>query len=139
MDFKDSPEDAAWRDEVLTWLDGNATRRPEGEETVPNLLGEDDENEDEFVARSKAWQKKLYEAGLAAITWPKEFGGRDAGPMQSFILGQEMAKFDGPAGAYTIGLGMIGPTIMSHGPEDQKNRFLPKMLEGSEIWCQLWS
>jgi alkylation response protein AidB-like acyl-CoA dehydrogenase len=139
MDFKDSPEDAAWRTEVLTWLDANATRRPEGEETIPNLLGEDDDNEDAFVAASKAWQKKLYDAGLAAITWPKAFGGRDAGPMQSFILSQEMSKFDVPAGAYTIGLGMIGPTIMSHGTEEQKERFLPKMLEGSEIWCQLWS
>jgi alkylation response protein AidB-like acyl-CoA dehydrogenase len=139
MDFKDSPEDAAWRSEVRAWLEANATRLPEGEEAVVNLLGEDDENEADFVARSKAWQKKLYEAGLAAITWPKSFGGRDASPLQSFIFSQEMSAFDVPAGVYTIGLGMIGPTIMSHGTEGQKERFLPKMLEGSEIWCQLWS
>jgi acyl-CoA dehydrogenase len=139
MDFKDSPEDATWREEVLTWLEANAERRPEGDETVPNILGEEDDNEDAYVQASKDWQKKLYEAGYAAITWPKAFGGRDASPMQSFILSQEMSKFDVPAGVYTIGLGMIGPTIMSHGTEDQKQRFLPKMLEGSEIWCQLWS
>jgi acyl-CoA dehydrogenase len=139
MDFKDSPEEAKWRKEVGDWLEATAQRRPEGEETIPNLLGEEEENEGEFLARSKAWQKTLYEAGYAAITWPKEFGGQDASPLQSFILSQEMGKFDVPAGVYTIGLGMIGPTIMSHGTQQQKDRFLPKMLEGSEIWCQLWS
>lgn len=139
MDFRDSPEDAAWRDEVRAWLEGNAERLPEGEESMVNLLGEDEEDEGAFLERSKAWQKKLYESGYAAITWPKAFGGRDASPMQSFILSQEMGRFDAPAGVYTIGLGMIGPTIMTHGTEEQKERFLPKMLEGSEVWCQLWS
>src|SRR5687768_16294658 len=117
MDFKDSPEDAKWREEVLTWLEANAERRPEGDETVPNILGEEDDNEDEYVQALKDWQKKLYDAGYAGITWPKEFGGRDASPMQSSILSQEMSKFDVPAGVYTIGLGMIVPTIMSHGTE----------------------
>ncbi len=139
MDFKDSPEDAAWRKEVSEWLEANAERRPEGEETVPNLLGEEEEEEGAFLERSKAWQKTLYDSGYAAITWPKDFGGRDASPLQSFILSQEMSRYDVPAGVYTIGLGMIGPTIMSHGTQEQKDRFLPKMLEGSEIWCQLWS
>jgi acyl-CoA dehydrogenase len=139
MDFKDSPEDAKWREEVRAWLEKNAKPRPEGEEGIVNLLGEDDEGAAEFLERSKAWQKTLYDAGYAAITWPKDFGGREASPMQSFIFGQEMGKFDVPSGIYTIGLGMIGPTIMSHGTEEQKNRFLPTMLEGSEVWCQLWS
>ena len=107
MDFKDSPEDAAWREEVRAWLDENATKLPEGEESLVNLLGEDDENEDAFVEQSKAWQKKLYDAGYAAITWPKQFGGRDASPLQSFIFGQEMSGYDVPAGVYTIGLGMM--------------------------------
>ena len=92
MDFKDSPEDAAWRTEVRTWLDANAERLPDGEETVMNLLGEDEADEGAFLERSKAWQKKLYEAGYAAITWPKAFGGRDASPMQSFVLSQEMGS-----------------------------------------------
>ncbi|MGH2758786.1 MAG: acyl-CoA dehydrogenase family protein [Actinomycetota bacterium] len=139
MDFKDSPEDAAWRTEVRTWLGSNAERRPEGEETVPDLLGEESEEPEKVIRRAKDWQRKLYEAGYAAITWPSAYGGRDASPMHSFILGQEMSQFDVPQGVYTIGLGMIGPTIMSHGSEEQKERFLPKMLEGSEIWCQLWS
>ena len=139
MDFKDSPEDAAWRDEVRAWLDANAERLPEGAEPAFNLLGEDDEDEGPFLERSKAWQKTLYEGGFAAITWPKQYGGREASPLQSFIFSQEMGAYDVPAGVYTIGLGMIGPTIMSHGTEEQKERFLPKMLEGSEIWCQLWS
>jgi acyl-CoA dehydrogenase len=139
MDFKDSPQDLAWREEVRTWLEANATRRPEGEETIPNLLGEEAEEEQAVVDAAKAWQKKLYEAGYAAITWPKQYGGRDATPMQSFIFGQEMSKYDVPIGVYTIGLGMIGPTIMSHGTTEQGERFIPKMIEGGEVWCQLWS
>lgn len=139
MDFKDSPQDAEWRAEVRGWLEANAQRRPEGEETVPNLLGEETDEGESLVERAKAWQRKLYEAGYAAVTWPKEYGGRDATPMQSFILNQEMSKFDVPQGVYTIGLGMIGPTIMTHGAEVQQQRFIPTMLEGGEIWCQLWS
>jgi acyl-CoA dehydrogenase len=139
MDFKDSPEDAAWREEVRAWLEANAVRRPEGEETIPNILGEEKEDEASVLTRAKAWQKKLYDAGYAAITWPKAYGGRDATPMQSFIFNQEMSRFDVPQGVYTIGLGMIGPTIMTHGTEDQKERYIPKMIEGGEVWCQLWS
>ena len=139
MDFRDSPEDATWREEVRAWLEANASRRPEGEETIPNILGEEKEDESLVLERAKAWQKKLFDSGYAAITWPKEYGGREATPMQSFIFNQEMSRFDVPQGVYTIGLGMIGPTIMTHGSEEQKQRFLPKMIEGGEIWCQLWS
>ena len=139
MDFKDSPEDLAWREEVRAWLEKNATRRPEGEETIPNILGEEKEDESTVLEGAKAWQKKLYDSGYAAITWPKAYGGRDATPMQSFIFNQEMSHYDVPQGVYTIGLGMIGPTIMSHGTEEQKEKFIPKMIEGGEVWCQLWS
>ncbi len=139
MDFNDSPEDAAWREEVRKWLDAHAERRPEGEETVPDILGEDSEDPAEVIAKAKAWQKTLQESGYGAITWPKQFGGREATPMQAFIFNQEMASYDVPAGVYTIGLGMIGPTLMSHGTPEQQERFIPNMVEGSEIWCQLWS
>ncbi len=139
MDFRDSPEDAAWRTEVRAWLEANAELRPEGEETVPDLLGEESEDPDELIRKAKDWQRTLNESGFSAITWPQAYGGRDASPMQAFIFGQEMSRFDVPAGVYTIGLGMIGPTIMTHGTEEQKQRFLPKMIEGSEVWCQLWS
>src|SRR5688500_11763180 len=110
MDFKASPTDAAWRQEVSKWLDANAERKPEGEETVPNLLGEEEADPGAYLQEAKDWQKKLYDSGFAAITWPKEYGGRDASPMQSFILSQEMSRYDVPIGVYTIGLGMIGPT-----------------------------
>ncbi len=112
---------------------------PEGEETVPDILGEDAEDPAAVIAKAKAWQKTLYESGYGAITWPKQFGGREATPMQAFIFNQEMAHYDVPAGVYTIGLGMIGPTLMSHGTPEQQERFIPNMVEGSEIWCQLWS
>ncbi len=138
MDFRDSPEEAAWRAEVRAWLEANAPKKA-NDDDVPNPLGEDPDDPQAFVAKAKAWQKKLNDAGYAAITWPKEYGGREATPMQAFIFGDEMGRFDVPTGVYTIGLGMIGPTIMSHGTEEQKQQFLPKMMEGSEIWCQLWS
>jgi alkylation response protein AidB-like acyl-CoA dehydrogenase len=124
---------------VRAWLEANATRRPEGEETIPNILGEEKEDEAAVLERAKAWQKKLYDDGYAAITWSKSYGGREASPMQSFIFNQEMSKYDVPQGIYTIGLGMIGPTIITHGSEEQKQRFIPTMIEGGEIWCQLWS
>ncbi|HVL80131.1 MAG TPA: acyl-CoA dehydrogenase family protein [Actinomycetota bacterium] len=138
MDFKDSPEEAAFRAEVREWLEANASRKTSAqEEQLRNMLEEPDD--DDFISKAKAWQKKLYEGGYGVITWPKAYGGRDASPMQAFIFAEEMSRYDVPSGTYTIGLGMIGPTIMVHGTEEQKQRFLPSMADGSEIWCQLWS
>ncbi len=138
MDFKDSPEDAKWRQQVREFLDEHARRKtPEEEEEFSSPLSAAEDSS--HVDRAKEWQKTLYDNGYAAITWPKEYGGQDASPIQAFIFGEEMSHYDVPTGVYTIGLGMIGPTIIQHGTEEQKQRFLPKMLEGSEIWCQLWS
>jgi alkylation response protein AidB-like acyl-CoA dehydrogenase len=139
MDFKDTPEEAAWRNEVRAWLEANAPKRAADDDSVFNLLGDETEDETSYIDKAKKWQKTLADNGFAAITWPKAYGGRDASPMQSFIFGQELGAYDVPAGVYTIGQGMIGPTLMSHGSQGQQERFLPKMLDGSEIWCQLWS
>ncbi|HVE92949.1 MAG TPA: acyl-CoA dehydrogenase family protein [Actinomycetota bacterium] len=138
MDFKDSPEEAAFRAEVKAWLDANAPRKTaEQEDELPSML--DERDDESYIAAAKAWQKKMHDAGWATITWPPEYGGRGATPMQAYIFSQEMSRYDVPSGVYVIGLGMIGPTIMVHGSDEQKRRFLPPMRDGSEIWCQLWS
>jgi len=85
------------------------------------------------------WQKKKYDAGWAMIHWPKEFGGIGATPIERIIWAQEESKFNVPKGVYEIGLGMAGPVMMEYATDKQKERYLPPMAEGKEIWCQLFS
>lgn len=135
MDFNDSPEEAAYRAKVRSWLDANATLREPGK-TKGNML---DEAEGELIVRAKAWQAKKSEEGWACLRWPKEFGGQGATAMESVIFNQEEGRYDLPPSIYGIGHGMLGPTIMAHGTEEQKQRFLPNMVKGDEVWCQLFS
>ncbi len=136
MDFNDTPEEAAFRTEARAWLEANT-----------KLKNPDDPGEDVLVERtspkiikaSQAWQRKKADAGWACITWPKEYGGREATPIQSVIWGQEEAKFQTPPNIFGIGLGMCGPTILTHGTEEQKKRWIPDLLSGEKIWCQLFS
>jgi alkylation response protein AidB-like acyl-CoA dehydrogenase len=84
-------------------------------------------------------QKKKAEAGLAGITWPKEYGGRGGTPIQQVIFSQEESKFLVPRGYFEIGLGMCMPTLFTYATEEQKRRYPPVALRGEEIWCQLFS
>ena len=135
VDFQDSPEEAAFRDEVRAWLKANATPRGSGGDS---LFSERDDDA-EYLARSRAWQAKKYDAGWAGITWPKEYGGRGGTPIQQIIWSQEAAHYDAPDSVFGIGIGMGGPTIISHGTDDLKDRLLPRLLRGDDIWCQLFS
>ena len=137
MDFKDTPEEAAFRAEANAWLSANAKPRPPGTPRR-NPLSEQ-RVDDAIIQASKAWQKKKADAGWACITWPKEYGGRGATPMQNVIWGQEEAKFDTPPNIFTIGIGMCGPTILAHGTPEQRTKWIPKLLSGEEVWCQLFS
>jgi alkylation response protein AidB-like acyl-CoA dehydrogenase len=135
MDFNDTPEEAAFRAEARAWLQANAKPVAPGE--APGGMSERD---DPGVIRdAKAWQAKKYDAGWACITWPKEYGGRGGTSIQRVIWGQEESKFSVPPDIYGIGLGMLGPTLMTHGTDEQKQRFLKKMARGEEVWCQLFS
>ena len=136
MDFEDSPEEATFRSEVRTWLDKNAKKREKR-----TISAEDMENgaATEMTA-SRAWQKTKAEAGYARITWPKGMGGIGGTPMQSIIFNQEESKYDvATGGPFAIGLGMCIPTLMAYGPEDAKKRYVKPAVEGTEIWCQLFS
>jgi len=135
MDFNDSPEEAAYRAKVRTWLDANATLK-DPNASKANML---DEAEGDLIEKAKAWQARKTEEGWACLRWPREYGGQDASTMESVIFGQEEGRYDLPPSIYGIGHGMLGPTIMAHGTDEQKERFLPSMVKGEEIWCQLFS
>jgi alkylation response protein AidB-like acyl-CoA dehydrogenase len=139
MDFDESAEEAAFRAEAHAWLSAHATLK-DPHTSKPMSMGEaDPEAEREHVRQSKAWQRTLFDGGWAGITWPKEYGGRGATPMEAIIFGQEQARFDVPTSVFAQGIGMAGPTIMAHGTDAQKERFLETMLRGEEVWCQLFS
>jgi alkylation response protein AidB-like acyl-CoA dehydrogenase len=136
MDFNDTPEEAAFRAEARAWLEANSELR--GPDDPPTeVLAE--RTQPEIIAAAKAWQKKKAEGGWACLTWPKEYGGRGATSMQNVIWGQEEARFKTPPNIFGIGLGMCGPTVLTHGTEEQKARWIPKLLSGEEVWCQLFS
>ncbi len=111
--------------------------KPLGPGEANNMLAERDDPD--TIKRAKAWQATKKDNGWAVLTWPKEFGGREATPIQNVIWNQEEAKFRVPPAIFGIGLGMLGPTIMAHGTQAQKDRFIAKMARGDEIWCQLFS
>src|SRR5208283_19544 len=130
MDLNLTAEELAFRDELRAWLvtnvpkDWNAWREKPLEESFPYL---------------RAWQKRLQEGCWAAVSWPKEYGGRSATLMQQAIFWEEMARVEAPPMANSLGLGLIGPTIIACGTEAQKKRFIPKILSAEEIWCQGFS
>jgi len=130
MDLNLTAEEKQFRDELRIWLetnvpkDWNEWREKPIEESFPYL---------------RAWQRKLYEGGWAAVSWPKEYGGRSASLMQQSIFWEEMARVEAPPMANSLGLGLIGPTIIAYGTDAQKKRYIPKILSAEEIWCQGFS
>ncbi|MBW2272615.1 MAG: acyl-CoA dehydrogenase family protein [Deltaproteobacteria bacterium] len=136
MDFNDTPEEAAFRAEARAWLEANADPLEPGE-AGGDLLGE--RVDAAALKAAKAWQKKKADAGWACITWPKEYGGRAATAIQSVIWNQEHAKFRTPANIFSIGIGMCGPTVLAHGTPEQRERWIPDLLSGEKVWCQLFS
>ncbi len=130
MDLNLSAEERQFRDEFRGWLEANVP--PDWPEWREKPL-------EESFSYLRAWQRKLYEGGWAAVSWPKEYGGRSATLMQQAIFWEEMARLEAPPMANALGLGLIGPTIIAFGTEVQKKRFVPKILSAEEIWCQGFS
>ncbi len=130
MDFRDTPDEAEFRTALRDWL-----RRALGEdwETRTPTVGTDDER----VARS--WSKQLYDAGYVGLTWPKDYGGGGRPHSYQGIYLEESARIGAPSHIGGIGLGMAGPTIIAWGSDEQKARYLPKLLSAEEIWCQGFS
>jgi acyl-CoA dehydrogenase len=138
VDFDDTPEEAAFRTEARAWLEAHAPRKGSPEDWSTGFL-ERTMDPHEFTRRAKAWQRLLVDEGWAGITWPKAHGGRGGTSIQSTIWNQEVNAYGVSANTFAVGIGMAGPTILRHGTDAQKERFLRPMLRGDQVWCQLFS
>jgi alkylation response protein AidB-like acyl-CoA dehydrogenase len=138
VDIDDTPEEAAFRAEARDWLDAHAI--PKGHPDDFSLgLWTGTYDEETYIRRCQHWQRTLFDGGWAGMTWPKAYGGRGGRPIHQVIFNQEQARYGVSSGAFMISIGMAGPTILAHGTDEQKDRFLPAMLRGDEMWCQLFS
>jgi acyl-CoA dehydrogenase len=142
MDFHDAPEEAAFRAEAVRFLEGHATRRA-GAGADDGLVSffEDDGTDDEqraWVKACREWQHTKYDNGFAAISWPGQWGGRGGTLMEEIIFAEEEQRFAVETGAFLISLGMIAPTLMVHGTDEQRAHGA-RILSGDEVWCQLFS
>jgi alkylation response protein AidB-like acyl-CoA dehydrogenase len=126
VDLTLSPSEEAFRDELRSWLEAN------------NPGSEPDGDEAGFEYR-RAWQRTLDEAGWAGLSWPREYGGRGATLIEQAIFNEETARAHAPQVANVLGLAMGGPTVIAHGTEEQRRRYLPPILSAEEIWCQGFS
>jgi alkylation response protein AidB-like acyl-CoA dehydrogenase len=126
LDLTLSPKETEFRDEIRAWLSvHNPGREPAGDEAA-------------FQFR-RAWQGTLNEAGWAGVSWPTEYGGRGATLVEQAIFSEELVRAGAPSLANVLGIAMGGPTVIAHGTEGQKRRYLPPILSAQEIWCQGFS
>jgi len=133
MDLQDSPREAEFRAEAQAFLEQHAPSQP-----APLyhkvLVGDE-----ELVGPHRAWQRTLYEHGWAALTWPVEYGGRGLGPIEQIIWNQELSRVGLGPSLFVVGVGMAGPTLIAHGNDEQRKRFLEPTLRTETAWCQLFS
>jgi len=85
------------------------------------------------------WHQKLFDAGFVGIAWPEEYGGRGGTVVEQYVFNQEVARHRAPGTTNDVGLGWAGPTIMAYGTEEQKKRFLPRIISAEDIWSQCFS
>lgn len=118
----------AFRRELRAWLDANVPEhlRPENAARLP---------ETERVFELRAWQRRLAEARWVGIHWPREYGGRDAGIPAQLAYVEEMARARAPEVIGSLGIGIAGPPIIAYGSDEQKRRFLSRILAADDLWC----
>jgi len=122
MDLRYSSEDLRFREATRRWLETQVPRE-----------------EPATLEARRAWHRQLYDAGYVGMGWPVAYGGRGATPLQQAIVADEMARTGAPAPINPLGIAIVGPTIIVHGTEAQKRRYLRKILTAEELWCQLYS
>jgi alkylation response protein AidB-like acyl-CoA dehydrogenase len=120
-------EEQAFADEIRAWLAANL-------EPPPPFASLDEE-----VAWGRAWQARLAQDRWVGIHWPSEYGGRDASPVQVAIFNMEYARARAPQPVNRVGINNVGPTLLAVGTDEQKHRWLPPVLDATELWCQLFS
>jgi len=134
MDLEYTPEEEAFRQEVRAWLEQNLPEDYDPDEYFSNP------DVEKRVEIALAWQRKLHEGGWAGLNWPKEYGGRGASIIEQNIFNEELARVRAPMAAINfVGVAMVAPTVIHWGTEEQKKRYLPKILSSEEIWCQGFS
>jgi alkylation response protein AidB-like acyl-CoA dehydrogenase len=132
MDLNLTPSEARFRDELRGWLQANLPPPWTGD-------GSEEGRNGGYIAYLKDWQRKVDAGGWAGLSWPKEYGGRGATVIEQAIFQEEWARAEAPPLINVLGLSLAGPTIIAVGTEEQKKRYLPKILSGEEIWCQGFS
>lgn len=133
MDLSFPPAAERFRAELRAWLAANLPAGWGGGEQpeFATLAGE--------VAFLRAWQRRLADGGWVGIHWPREYGGRGATVLENYVFQEEIAAARAPEIINRIGVNLVGPTLIAHGTEEQKRRFLPHILTAEDIWCQLFS
>jgi alkylation response protein AidB-like acyl-CoA dehydrogenase len=127
MDLSLSAEDLAFADELGGWLESNLDLPPEG-----LTLAEE-------IEWGRRWQRRLAADRWVGIFWPSAYGGRDASPRQVALFNVAYARAGAPQPVNRVGINLAGPTLLAHGTDEQKTRWLPAILTAEEIWCQLYS
>jgi len=137
MDFSYTVEEEAFRDRLKQWLAVHMKELPEwwGRRDIAGP-GVDSQEYHEF---SIWWHRKVFDAGFVGITWPKEYGGQGGTIMEQVIFYEEIARHRAPGLANAHGMGWCGPAFLAHGTEEQKRRYLPRILSAEEIWCTFYS
>ncbi|MGC4998462.1 acyl-CoA dehydrogenase family protein [Streptomyces sp. DT195] len=132
MDFEDAPAEAAYRQQVRDFLDTHSAELEHGD---GEYLADPRLDDIEALRRTQAL---LHDHGYVGVTWPKEYGGQGGTPIQQAIVNQELARASVSGLVNHVGVGMCGPTVLTHGSEEQKAR-MPRLLRADDIWCQLFS
>jgi alkylation response protein AidB-like acyl-CoA dehydrogenase len=127
LDLTFTAAESAFRDECRRWLEAH----------VPHGLASGD-TRDGF-ARHVEWEKTLFDAGWAVVSWPREYGGRDASPMEWLIFEEEYYRAGGPQRVTQNGIFLLAPTVFAFGTKEQQERILPRMAAAEDLWCQGWS
>lgn len=138
MDFSDTPGEADFRSEIQTFIASNAPHYL-AEHLQKSGFGNTNTGEYDTLAEAKKWQRTKAQAGWACMQWPTQYGGRGASPIENVIWAQEEGLFGRLSGTFIIGQGMCAPTLMAYAGDEHKQRYLPKLASGEEVWCQLFS
>jgi alkylation response protein AidB-like acyl-CoA dehydrogenase len=128
MDLTETPEQQAFRAEARAWLEANVPAAP-----LPSF------DTAEGFARHREWERTLHAGGWSAVSWPHEYGGRDADYISWLIFEEEYFRAGAPGRVNQNGIFLLGPTIMEVGTAEQKARFLPTMASSEIVWAQAWS
>jgi alkylation response protein AidB-like acyl-CoA dehydrogenase len=133
VDLAPTAEQEALRAECRAWLQQHLPWEY-GVGSPPQF--DDLADEVQYLRR---WQQQLAEAGWVGVTWPEAYGGRGAGPLAHFVVQEELARARAPELVGRIGVNLVGPTLLAHGTDEQKAQWLPRILDASQLWCQLFS